>query len=203
MPETTEPTAVYRYFDANDVLLYVGISTDPDERWKAHRYGLARKTWPKEAIRRTDQWCSSRPEALQVEEEAIKSERPLYNGTHNHDDAAFDPTSWPTAKRGRTTTHVAALIRDEITSRRWVKGQRLPSVRAMAEAVGASQNAISKASALLQREGLLVFESGRGLFVADKARRKPTLPASEPTRTHRRESVKLPHDWPRSVGFPG
>lgn len=197
-----ERTALYRYFDADDVLLYVGISIDPDERWKSHLYGSERRTWPKEAVRRTDQWCDSRPEALKAEEKAIKSEKPLYNGTHNHDDAAFDPASWPTVKRGRMVADVAALIRNEIAGGRWVKGQRLPSVRAMSEAAGVSQKTISKASALLQREGLLVFESGRGLFVADGVRREQLPATPKPPRTPWR-SAKLPHNWPRSVGFPG
>lgn len=29
-------TALYRFFDAEDVLLYVGISKDPMDRFKAH-----------------------------------------------------------------------------------------------------------------------------------------------------------------------
>jgi predicted GIY-YIG superfamily endonuclease len=36
MPEPPERTALYRLYDATDQLLYVGISTNPEERWKTH-----------------------------------------------------------------------------------------------------------------------------------------------------------------------
>lgn len=168
MPEPHEPTAVYRYFDADDVLLYVGISNDPDFRAKAHLYESRRDSWPKRAVRRKDDWHASRDLALAAEKMAIETEKPLYNGTHNYDDAEFDPASWPTVQHGRKVDQIAALIRGEITAGRWRPGQRLPSIRRMTEATRASQPIVSKASTRLQREGLLVFESGRGLFVATR-----------------------------------
>src|SRR5438132_2180190 len=152
-----EPTAVYRFFDADDALLYIGISIDPDERWKAHRYGTDRNGWPKEAVRRTIEWRDSRPEALKAEEEAIKAERPLYNEKHNYDDADFDPASWPRATPGRKVASIAELMRSEILDGRWALGQRIPSLRTLGDAVGASSVMVSKASAILQGEGLLGF----------------------------------------------
>jgi hypothetical protein len=166
MPESPERTALYRYFDAADVLLYVGISNDPDFRAKAHLYESRRDSWPKRAVRRTDEWHDSRDPALAAEKMAIEAEKPLYNGTHNYDDVEFDPASWPTVEHGRKVEQIAELIRSEIGAGRWRPGQRLPPIRSMTEATGVSQPLISKASAVLQREGVLVFEPGRGLFVA-------------------------------------
>lgn len=196
-----ERTALYRYFDADDDLLYIGISIDPDGRLKAHRHGHA--PWVGAAARRTIEWHDSRTLALKAEEVAVKTERPAYNGTHNYDDAVFDPSSWPAAEWGRKVAHMASLICDEINSRRWTKGQRLPSVRTMAKAADTSQYVVSKASALLQREGLLTFEPGRGLFVASETSREPALPELGPPAAPQRTLPRLPHDWPRSVGFPG
>lgn len=187
MPDSPEPTALYRYFDAADVLLYVGISIDPDERWKAHRYGTDRDGWPKEAVRRTVEWRDSRPEALTAEEEAIKTEKPLYNEKHNYDDAPFDPASWPTVDARHKVPEIAALMRAEIASGRWAPGQRIPSLRTLGEAAGAHGRIVSKASVLLQGEGILDLQPGHGVFVARARRPDP----------------KLPHDWFRQFGFPG
>lgn len=187
MPDSPERTALYRYFDADGELLYIGISNDPDFRWKAHLYGSGRNAWPKQAARRTIEWCDARAEALKAEEAAIKAERPLYNEKHNYDDAPFDAASWPTIATRLKVPAIADLMRAEITSGRWGEGQRIPSLRTLGESVGASMVAVSKASALLQQEGLLDFQAGRGLFV----RRPPkTFP-------------KIPHDWFHQFGFPG
>jgi predicted GIY-YIG superfamily endonuclease len=187
MPETAERTALYRYFDANDELLYIGISNDPDFRAKAHLYESRPDDWPKKAARRTVEWHDSRPLALKAEEDAIKAERPRYNEKHNYDDAPFDPSSWPKVTAWPKVPAIADLMRTEITSGRWAHSQRIPSLRTLGTAVGASSRIVSQASVLLQGEGLLDFQPGRGLFV--------TRP--------RWSGPKLPHDWFHQFGFPG
>ena len=185
MLEPPQRAALYRYFDTNDLLLYIGISVDPDARLKAHRAN--REPWVGAAVRRTVEWHESRPLALKAEEEAIKAECPRYNEKHNYDDATFDPTSWPKVAAGRKVAAIAELMRSEIIDGRWLDGQRIPSLRILGEAAGVSMRLASKASVILQGEGLLDFRSGHGLFV---------------TRS-RRSFPKLPHDWPRTCGFPG
>lgn len=187
MSERSERTALYRYYDKADVLLYIGVSNRPEVRAKAHLYENRRDDWPKRAVRRVDEWFETRPQALAAEEAAIKSEKPLYNGKHAYDDATFAPDSWPKVPVGRKVPFIANLMRAEIISGRWAPGQRIPSLRVIGAAVGASQRIVSQASSLLQGEGLLDFQPGHGLFVA--TRRAP-LP-------------KLPHDWPRRFGLPG
>jgi hypothetical protein len=184
---TTERTALYRYFDASGALLYVGISNDPDFRAKAHLYESRPGDWPKRAVRRTDEWHESRADALTAEEQAIRAEQPLFNEKHNYDDAPFDPDSWPEVTTWPRVPEVAVLMRAEISSGRWGVGQRIPSLRTLGEAAGVSMRIASKASVVLQGEGLLDFQPGRGLFVTRPQRVRP----------------KLPHDWPCSVGFPG
>lgn len=187
MPESPDRTALYRYFDADGGLLYIGISNDPDFRWKDHLYGSSRRNWPSEAVRRTVEWHDSRPLALKAETDAIKAERPRHNGTHNYDDAPFDPSSWDKVTARHKVPAIAALIRKEISSGRWAPGQRIPSLRTLGDAAGASSRIVSQASVLLQGEGLLDLQPGRGIFVA---RPQKALP-------------KVPHDWFRQFGFPG
>lgn len=187
MTTPTGRTALYRYFDADDVLLYVGISNDPDFRGKAHLYESRPGNWPKRAVRRTDEWHESRADALAAEERAIHAELPLFNEKHNYDDAPFDPSCWPTITVGQKVAAIADLMRTEISTGRWAVGQRIPSLRTMGAATGLSMRLVSKASVLLQGEGLLEFLPGRGLFVMG------------PRTAFRR----LPHDWPRQLGWPG
>ena len=71
-----ERTALYRHFDADGRLLYVGISNDPDVRFKLHAYTAG---WYPYAARRTDEWYERRADALAAESAAIAGERPLFN----------------------------------------------------------------------------------------------------------------------------
>lgn len=75
-PSQARRTALYRFFDASDVLLYVGISVNP----KVRDYHHARQSawWPK-AARKEICWYDTWPEADAAETAAIAIERPLYN----------------------------------------------------------------------------------------------------------------------------
>lgn len=70
-----EPTALYRYWDAQHVLLYVGISNDPGRRDLQHNA----KPWKPSATRREVEWFGTRDEAAFAEATAIRVERPKFN----------------------------------------------------------------------------------------------------------------------------
>lgn len=69
-------TALYRLFDAEERLLYVGVAFDPAERWKEHAKS---KPWWCDVARKAVEWRESRTDALVAEADAIRTERPLYN----------------------------------------------------------------------------------------------------------------------------
>lgn len=71
-----ESTALYRFYDAADRLLYVGITSDPADRWARH---AAEKPWWPEVARHAVEWLSSRDAALAAEAAAIVAEEPLHN----------------------------------------------------------------------------------------------------------------------------
>jgi predicted GIY-YIG superfamily endonuclease len=71
-----EPTALYRFYDGADVLLYVGISRNPAARWAQH---AAEKTWWPRVAKKTVVMYGSRQEAEIAEGKAIRSESPLHN----------------------------------------------------------------------------------------------------------------------------
>lgn len=58
-----EPTAVYKFYDADDVLVYVGITKNISQRWKQHE-GMA---WAWGTKRREVTWLDNRPAALLAE----------------------------------------------------------------------------------------------------------------------------------------
>lgn len=74
------PHAVYRLFDGADDLLYVGMSYDPELRWKS--LAATKPWWPK-VERKTVEWVGDFPTTRDVEASAIKDERPRYNFQHN------------------------------------------------------------------------------------------------------------------------
>ncbi|WP_199546378.1 GntR family transcriptional regulator [Streptomyces sp. N35] len=171
-----DPIALYRYFDASDRLLYIGVTNDPDYRWNAHRWGPRRHSWCVDVARRSLEWYVSRPLALAAEKTAIKAERPRYNETYNYDEAPFDPGTWPTVSRPEKVRKIADLIRHEILRGHWTSGQLIPSLRSLGTAVGASSRTISQAAVLLQDEGILELRPGRGLFVSRLFSLEPTAP---------------------------
>lgn len=67
--------AVYRLWDADGNLLYIGSSYDPEKRCEAHR----RKPWWAEVARRTEEWFPHRGRAYAEEMKAIAVERSKYN----------------------------------------------------------------------------------------------------------------------------
>ena len=70
-------TAVYRIYDANDQLLYVGITNDLIIRWIGHRSD--KLWWRREAHRYDVRWYPNRDVAKAEEKQAIITESPKYN----------------------------------------------------------------------------------------------------------------------------
>jgi predicted GIY-YIG superfamily endonuclease len=85
-PDHDGPTALYRLFDIDDVLIYAGISKEPTARFAAHR---ASKAWWAEVRRIDIQWHASRTDAAQAEIDLIRAERPRYNVAVPDDDGRF------------------------------------------------------------------------------------------------------------------
>lgn len=71
-------TSLYRYFDAQDRLLYVGASHHPFRRETQHE-----STRDMGDVRYVElEWFHSREAALKAEAVAIRRERPLWNEVH-------------------------------------------------------------------------------------------------------------------------
>jgi predicted GIY-YIG superfamily endonuclease len=86
-------TDLYRFFDADDQLLYVGISLNAAMRASQHR---ADKAWRPDVIRmEVERIPGERSDAIAAEADAIRREQPLHNVTHNaRPVVAFPPLVW-------------------------------------------------------------------------------------------------------------
>lgn len=117
-----ERTALYRLFNAEDRLLYVGITTDTNVRWQAHSTA---KWWP-DVARKDVQWFNHRVEAAEAEKAAIKSEQPLHNRAH----ADYHPPLGTSTRELRA--NFADIINSVATSQQPVfitsRGRRIAAV---------------------------------------------------------------------------
>jgi predicted GIY-YIG superfamily endonuclease len=93
---TGEPTALYRFYDASDTLLYVGVSSNPAVRWGTH---ATEKHWWPQVARKTIVVYGSRMEAEIAEGIAIRSESPVHNKAAGRRDPATIPAPKPWIKR--------------------------------------------------------------------------------------------------------
>lgn len=103
-----ERTALYRLYDADGMLLYVGIARNPERRFAQH---AAEKTWWPRVVRRAIEWYETRGAALMAEEAAIKIDRPTQNIDHN----PLAPETVPVELPGEFVIGLDILRRDFIT----------------------------------------------------------------------------------------
>jgi hypothetical protein len=73
--------AVYRHYDAEGVLLYVGMTFNPPKRMVEHR---CCSPWADNVARTEIDWFATREEAAEAERIAIKAGRPAANVLHLH-----------------------------------------------------------------------------------------------------------------------
>lgn len=100
--------ALYRWYDIDDALLYVGISSELPVRVNAH---FKRSTWMEFAVRSSVARYETREEAEAAEEAAIKAEHPLFNQTHNNTPESRERLVEYLVMRGRTDLLAPAVSR--------------------------------------------------------------------------------------------
>jgi hypothetical protein len=102
-------TALYRYFDKDDSLLYVGISVSPIARQLQHRQT---SRWYDRVAKMTVEWCESREEALDLERIAIINERPRHNIRHK---ATSDVSPFPKVRPASLKCRWPKAIFDDLS----------------------------------------------------------------------------------------
>lgn len=69
-------TALYRFYDPQGKLLYVGITNDPWRRWREH---VREKPWYPQVKHQAVTWYDAERQARRAETRAIHDERPEFN----------------------------------------------------------------------------------------------------------------------------
>lgn len=72
-------TTLYRFYDAEDLLLYVGITSVGPSRWSEHE---ANREWWARVVRVAVEQYPDRASAMAAERTAILAEQPMYNTVH-------------------------------------------------------------------------------------------------------------------------
>jgi len=77
----TKPTCLYRHYDKDDRLLYIGISLSAYARLSQHK---EHSEWAKTAVKMTTEYFDNKSDALNAERAAIVNEKPLFNVVHSN-----------------------------------------------------------------------------------------------------------------------
>lgn len=106
-----EPTAMYRLWAENEVLLYVGISKHPPTRFDQH---AGDKPWWPFVAYQDIEWFDSRWVALAAESLAITDEAPLFNrqgngGRERPYERMFSKGWFPILNRARIPVYAEAV----------------------------------------------------------------------------------------------
>lgn len=103
------PTALYRLFDEAGRLLYIGITTNPEQRFSSH--ASTAPWWPLVADKKVE-WLSNRQGAERAEVEAIKAEGPLYNraGSDSPGNVTLDFSDFADMSIGQLRNRLADVV---------------------------------------------------------------------------------------------
>lgn len=138
-------TALYRLYDAEGDLLYVGIAHDVEKRLTTHRL---EKTWWLLVARISVEWFDSRALATAAEARAIESESPRFDAT-NIKNRGFWTRGW--YEDPRAAEIEAALVAD-IKAGRFPAGKMLPRSPELADLYGAAPATIFHIMARLKQD---------------------------------------------------
>ena len=100
-----QPVALYRHFDKDDQLLYIGVSANTMARLSQHQQTAQ---WLIKAVKMTTEWFRDRQIALEAEKIAIEKEKPIHNIKHNA--AVHPPAALKTLKTIRLNDDLIAEL---------------------------------------------------------------------------------------------
>ncbi|MFD3532069.1 DUF6907 domain-containing protein [Streptomyces sp. NPDC058664] len=163
----TEPTALYRLFDAHDRLLYIGITKNLEQRWTGHRYSATSSTWWPEVARKAIEWYPTREAADKAETAAILSEAPLHNkdkapGSWGSKRTAISPElDWSRILVEPYSQQAARILSAELEAGAVQPGNPMPTTKDLHRRFGLSVATCGAVLQILADRGL-VHQRGKG-----------------------------------------
>lgn len=154
-------TTLYRFFDASDQLIYVGITGVPYTRWEEHR---SRASWWTAATSVRLEHFTSRRAAELAERRAIEGEGPLHNLRHAPvDKSAPDYRQ----KWRRVADEIRQRIRDGDAATASDGSRRLPTYAQLMEQHDAGYGTLRTVLIVLEAEGWITRRPGKDLMVRE------------------------------------
>lgn len=162
-------TALYRHFDADGLLLYVGISDALSARDRQH---AAASSWHDQVRRTQTEWLDTREHALALEAVAIAFECPVYNLKRSNPETYRTVRGSKKAPSGVGPHNLKGFL----------DHSKMTQV-GLADRVGVSQSALSKLCSgktqpSLETAVALARETGGAVSVTDWQCFAPLAPAS-------------------------
>jgi len=142
MSDTTE---LYRYFDKNDNLLYVGISKSAIVRRSQHQ---GASHWYNKHTKVTTERFSTKREALNAERKAIKAEKPIHNVIHNEKKHLNTKALLEVTLEDKTAAALMLYIHEDHNG-------EMPTSKTGMEGISISINTMTKCVKCLENKGLL------------------------------------------------
>jgi predicted GIY-YIG superfamily endonuclease len=134
------PSALYRLYDSEDRLMYLGITMNPKRRFQQHG---ADKFWWHLVVRHEIEWHANRVLAAEAEHAAILSEKPVHDASYRFATglkyAYVNPPSDPYWRP------LAQLIYHEIEAGIYPPGEDLPRPTKMAAKYRVSRASVERA----------------------------------------------------------
>lgn len=140
MSESPRRTALYRLYNVDDRLLYLGITVNVRQRFCQHKMT---KFWWHLVARKDVTWYPTREAALAAERTATVGERPIY-------DASYLAGNGPKYKTGPKASDpywrpFAERLYREIEEGEYQSGERLPDESRLAAKYGISVSSVGRA----------------------------------------------------------
>ncbi|MFI8942718.1 GntR family transcriptional regulator [Streptomyces syringium] len=170
-PNEPAQTALYHLYDADDRLLYVGITNDTTKRLAAHRHS---KHWWRLVAREAVEWFATREEAEKAEIDAIRRNHPRYNRAHNMQ-GEISAEFWAELRekkrlfpRGHADYGTLAdFLRRKIDDGAWMPGETLPRHSSMESGFMVSPATLRRALMILEQRGVIDNRNGSGRYVVN------------------------------------
>jgi DNA-binding transcriptional regulator YhcF (GntR family) len=160
-------TTLYRFFDADNRLLYVGVSEFPWFRWKTHK---ACVSWWEVTHHITLEHFQYREQALAAEKAAIQTDRPVFNRMHRAADIQINQAEQPFSR-----DQIVDAFREAARGGRLRNGGLLPPVPVMCERFLASRATVRAAMKVLESEGITYGAPARQWIVRPQNDERLTL----------------------------
>jgi hypothetical protein len=146
------PTAVYRLWDSQGQLLYVGLSHSPRERYVQHE---GDKLWWPTVQRRHETWYDTRKEAEAAERVAIGNEAPLYNRTDQNGATCLPHRSLNADARIESSRAILSVLEADLRAGIYPRNRLLPMPVEMGRHYGHAARHVVAALNELQHKGLV------------------------------------------------